>query len=51
MIDKYTYFNDLQIADFYYILHRLEDKKAITINNKDILDKELIEILKDYEGD
>lgn len=49
MIDKYTYFNDLQISDFYYILHCLHNSNVITINDDNKLDIELLEILKEYK--
>lgn len=52
MIDKYTIFNDLILADFYHILRILENKKAIQILNKDLLDTELLQLLEDAkEGD
>lgn len=47
-IDKYTYFNDLQMADFYHILFSLEKKGIITINNNDDIDDVLKGILEDY---
>ena len=49
MIDKYDYFNNLQIADFYYILYKLNDCGAITITSKNKLYKKLNSILKDYK--
>lgn len=49
MIDKYTYFNNLQLDDFIYILHCLHNSNAIIINDDQLLDKELKTVLEDYE--
>lgn len=47
-IDKYTYFNDMQLADFNYIIHTLAGKGIISINNSDELNEALLSILEDY---
>lgn len=48
-IDKYTYFNNLQLTDFIYIIHCLHNSGAITINNDDTMYAELSNILTEYE--
>ena len=49
MIDRYTYFNNLQLDDFIYILHCLHNTNAITINDDQLLNKELLSVLEEYE--
>ena len=51
MIDKYTYFNNLQLDDFIYILSSLKNKGLITFNTDEKLVTGLCEILEDYTGE
>lgn len=51
MIDNYTYFNDLQLNDFIYILSSLKNKGLINFNTDEKLVTGLSEILEDYIGE
>lgn len=49
MVDKYTYFNDLQLEDFLYIIGKLKDKNFLIYNGKyEDMAEELCNILEDY---
>lgn len=48
-MDRYTYFSNLQLDDFMYILHCLHSSNAITIKDVQLLVKELTNILEEYE--